>query len=114
MEEQDCKDCLEHLKTELSLSAQENELIDSCIRAVISECGVDIPFGLAEIMALHELAEDHPSHHKQIVSCANYLCESLDYEGNIPPEVDEKFNEMREELNKILSFSELINLSETL
>lgn len=85
--DEECELCLMAIKADLDLSPEEQELIDSCIDVVKAVIGEELHYGPAEILGLTELASKYPSKRNEILACSNHLNHSLDYDGDVPPDI---------------------------
>jgi len=83
----ECKQCLETLKKTLILSKEELKLLDSCLAVVSAKDGDSVPFGPGEIISLSELAIKHQDKLNEIMACSHHLSESIDCEGDLPPNI---------------------------
>lgn len=82
--DQECKLCLDRLKSDLPLTPKENKLIDQCIAVVSAEEGDDVVFGPYEILKLAQMALKYRVRGNDIMGCSHHLVESLDFEGILP------------------------------
>lgn len=83
----ECLECLNTLKKTLKLDADDLSLIDKCISVVTSKEGEDILFGPGEIIALSNLAAKFPDKATQLMACSHHLSESIEFEGELPPNI---------------------------
>lgn len=82
-----CKDLLEKLKKKLSLTDSQLSLVDLCISVVSANDGDDVHFGPGEVVALSELAQSHPDCATEIMACTHHITESVDCDGELPPNI---------------------------
>lgn len=81
----ECKELLEKIKSTLTLNDEESHLIDGCILVLEAVDGDDVHFGPGEILELALLASKNNSMSTEILACSQFLVESVDCEGEIPP-----------------------------
>lgn len=82
--DEECRNCLQNLRSTLKLECEEIELVDQCIAVVSATCGDDVVFGPCEILALGQLAQAHPSRASDIIACSHHITESIEWEGELP------------------------------
>lgn len=99
--DEQCKARLETLKSKLTLTDSQVSLLDLCLAVVSAKDGDTVAFGPGEIIALSELAQSHPDSAAEIMACSHHLTASVDYDGELPPNIY---------LEAALAYGELSNI----
>lgn len=103
--DEECKTFLEKFRKELTLNEEEQSLIDTCIKVVEASCDDDVTFGPLEICQFQNMANNHPTHVKEIMACLKHINDSIEYQG------DELENANLIMLRAANIFAELLNYS---
>lgn len=82
-----CKELLLKLGRKLKLTSEQRDLLDQCITVVSAKDGDDVSFGPGEIFGLSELAVANPTFAPELMACSQHLSESVDCEGELPPDI---------------------------
>lgn len=85
--DEQCKEALEKLKRDLTLTSNESTLLDCCISVVSASDGDDVSFGPSEILDLAHLADINPKWAPEILACLEHLSASVLCEGSLPSEI---------------------------
>lgn len=83
--DEECKTMIEALRKKLVLTKADESLLECCLSVLSAKDGDDIHFGPGEIIGLSELAQRNPSVAHEIMACSTHLSESVDCEGELPP-----------------------------
>lgn len=84
--DEECLKYLNSFKETLSLTESEKQLIDKCINVLTSKIGTNVTenFGPCEICELYGLSSNYLDKSNEILACAKFLIESVDFEGELP------------------------------
>jgi len=83
----ECKDLINKLKSELSLTPEQSALLDSCVSVLDATDNDVVHFGPGEILELSVLAQQNLTHSAEILACSQYISECVDCEGELPPNI---------------------------
>lgn len=86
--DEQCKNLLEDLKTKLSFSVKELKFINNCIKIVCAKDGDTIKFGPMDVLRFSSLSHKYIDYSNEIMACAHHISESIDFEGDLPPDMN--------------------------
>jgi hypothetical protein len=82
-----CRAVLKQLMSQLPAGAYDQDLLKSCLAVVSAKDGDEFTFGPAQLVALGDLSAEFPAYAHEILACMDHITASLDFEGDVPPEV---------------------------
>jgi hypothetical protein len=86
--DEQCRILLNDLKNKISFTKKELKFINNCIKIVSSTDGDDIQFGPMDIVRFSSLANKYINESYEIMACAHHITESVDFEGDLPPDMN--------------------------
>jgi hypothetical protein len=99
----ECRECLENLRATMILSEEHIALLDACILVVSAKDDDNLLFGPPEIMGLFELAMAYPTRSNEITACTHHLVESIECDGDFPPDSHLVFEATQTALSNMMS-----------
>ncbi len=86
-DDEECIEFLKELKNLLGLPTKYNQTIDNCMAVLTEKLDEEVQFGPVEILRLAELAFRYPHHGTKIMSAVQYLSNSVEFFGELPPNI---------------------------
>jgi len=82
-----CIEFLKELKNMFELPAKYDQTIDNCVAVLTEKLDEEVQFGPVEILRLAELAFRYPQRGTKIMSAVQYLSNSVEFFGELPPNI---------------------------